>query len=124
MSQDITSDALNQMMNAMRARKTSLTVKRHSQLLISVLAIAKLKGYVHAYKVEGTSLTIELGRLNGCCAIKPRFFVKQDEYDKYVKRYLPARNIGIVVVSTNEGLMTHTTAEEKKKGGSLIAYFF
>ena len=50
--------------------------------------------------------------------------VSKDEIEKYVKRYLPARNIGIIIISTSEGLMTHTTAIEKKLGGSLIAYIY
>ena len=124
MSHDIVADALNQMMNALRAGKTSVIIERRSKLLISVLAIAKLKGYVLRYAVENSKLIIEFGKLNGCNAIKPRFIVNSDGYDKYVKRYLPARDIGIIIVSTNSGLMTHHTAEEKKKGGSLIAYFY
>ncbi|MEK6855583.1 MAG: 30S ribosomal protein S8 [Nanoarchaeota archaeon] len=124
MSQDIVSDALNQMMNALKAGKNSVVVARHSKLLISVLAIAKLKGYVSRYETNGNSLTIEFGKLNGCNSIKPRFIVKSDEYDSYAKRYLPAKNIGVIVVSTNKGLMTHQTAEESKIGGCLLAYFY
>ncbi|MCA9485672.1 MAG: 30S ribosomal protein S8, partial [Nanoarchaeota archaeon] len=52
MSQDIVADTLNQMMNIRRAGKTELTVKKHSKLLLSVLAIAKLKGYVKEYKAD------------------------------------------------------------------------
>ena len=124
MGQDIISDTLNQMMNAMRAGEPSIVVKKHSKLLLSVLAIAKLKGYVADYKIDGTSLRIDLGKLNKCNSIKPRFFVKSDEYEKFVKRYLPAKSIGMLVVSTSSGLMTHHTAEEKMKGGCLLAYFY
>ena len=124
MGQDIISDTLNQMMNARKAGQQSVTVKRHSKLLISVLAVAKLKGYVADYKIDGTSLKIDFGKLNDCNAIKPRFFVKSDEYEKFGKRYLPAKNIGMLIVSTSSGLMTHQTAEEKKKGGCLLAYFY
>lgn len=124
MSQDIVSDTLNQIINAMKAKKTSLVVTRHSKLLISVLAIAKLKGYISRYEVVDSKLNIEFGKLNGCGAIKPRFIVSCTDYDKYAKRYLPAKGLGIIIVSTNEGLMTHETAEEKKKGGCLLAYFY
>jgi small subunit ribosomal protein S8 len=124
MSQDIVADALNQMMNALRARQTSVTLKRHSKLLLSVLAIAKLKGYVKSYKVDGTSLLVEFDKLNACNSIKPRFTISVSDIDKYVKRYLPAREIGILIVSTNQGLMTHQTAQDKNLGGSLIAYMY
>lgn len=124
MSQDIVSDALNQMMNALKAKHTSVTLKRHSKLLLSVLAIAKLKGYVTSYTVDGNSLTIELGKLNGCNSIKPRFMIGVSDIGKYVARYLPAREIGILIISTNQGLVTHQTAQDKNLGGSLIAYMF
>jgi len=124
MSQDIVADALNQMMNAKRAGKKELEVKHHSNLLLSVLAIGKLRGHVKSYKVNGTKLKIELGKLNGCKAIKPRFMVSASGIEKYAKRYLPAKNIGFIIISTSQGLMTHQTSEEKNLGGSLIAYMY
>jgi len=124
MSQDVVADALNKIMNARKAGKNSITVSRHSKLLLSVLALAKLKKYINSYKVDGNSLKIEIGEISGCKAIKPRFVVKADGIDKYVARYLPAKNLGMIIVSTNQGLMTHQTAMDKNIGGSLIAYMF
>jgi small subunit ribosomal protein S8 len=125
MSQDIVADTLNQIMNAKRAKKGSLQVKKHSKFLLAVLAIGKLKGYIKSYKTEGRNLDIEVGELlNACKAVKPRFVARTDEIMKYVRRYLPARNMGIVIVSTSKGLMTHHTAIENKIGGSIIAYFY
>lgn len=124
MSHDIVADALNQMMNAKRASKTSVTLKFHSKLLLSVLAIAKLKGYVKEYRVVENELKVELADLNGCNAIKPRFMITVDEIEKYTIRYLPAKNLGILIVSTSQGLMTHQTALEKGIGGSLLAYMY
>lgn len=124
MSQDTVADALNNIMNANRAGKKDVEIKRHSKLLTSTLAIAKLKGYIKNYKVDGTKLNVEIGKLNGCNSIKPRFMVHVDEIEKYISRYLPARNLGVLIISTSQGLMTHQTAMEKNIGGSLIAYFF
>lgn len=124
MSQDIVADTLNQMMNALKARKDSVTVKHSSKLLLSILAIAKLKGYVKEYNLDAGILKIKLDKLNGCNAIKPRFILQVAEIDKYVKRYLPAKDLGILIVSTSQGLMTHQTAQEKNLGGSLLAYFY
>ncbi len=124
MSQDIVSDVLNQMVNAKKAGKSSVVTPRFSKLLLSVLAIAKLKGYVKDYRVESNSLKIEMGNFLGCQAIKPRFLVGVSEIEKYTKRYLPAKNMGIIIISTSQGLMTHQTAEEKQIGGSLIAYIY
>ncbi len=124
MSQDIVADALNRIMNAKRSRKNSVSLKMHSKLLLSVLAIAKEKDYIKSYKVEGKELKVEFGSLNFCKVVKPRFMAKADEIEKYVRRYLPARNIGIVIISTSKGLLTNQTASDKNIGGSIIAYFY
>ena len=124
MSQDIVSDGLNRILNAKRANKQEVEITAYSKLLTSVLAIAKLKGYIKNYKVNGTKLSVEIGKLNSCRAIKPRYMVGIEEIDKYRKRYLPAKNLGILIISTSQGMMTGKTAEEKNLGGSLIAYFY
>ena len=126
MSQDVLADALNQMMNALRASKSTITVKKHSKLMLNVLAIAKLKGYVKSYKVDadGNQVVIELGKLNGCGSVKPRFMVQVEEIEKFVRRFLPARDIGIIIISTSQGVMTHHTAIDKNIGGSVLAYMF
>ena len=124
MSQDSVADALNQMMNCTKAGKKVVVVSHHPKLLLSVLAIAKLKGYVKSYNMESGKLKIELARIMGCKAIKPRYMVSVSEIEKYEKRYLPAKNLGIIIISTSQGLMTHQTAIDKNIGGSLIAYMY
>lgn len=125
MSHDVVSDTLNQIMNAKKAGKHTISMKAHSKFLLSVLAIGKLRGYIRDYRVNGNVLEVEsTDMLNMCKAIKPRYLVKAGEVMKYVRRYLPARNMGIVIISTSEGIMTHHTAVEKNLGGSIIAYFY
>ena len=124
MSQDIVADALNMIMNAKKAGKKTVETSRHSKLLLSVLAIAKLKGYIEDYKAEGKTLKITIGKLNQCRAIKPRFTAKLESIEKYTARYLPAKDLGIIILSTSQGLVTHKTAIEKNIGGCLIAYFY
>ena len=124
MSQDIVSDALNQIMNAKKAGHTFVEVKKNSKFLMDVLAIGKLKGYIKEYKLEENVLKIIFGKLNVCKAVKPRYVVKAKTIEKYVRRYLPARDMGSLIISTSKGLMTHQTAIEKNIGGSVIAYFY
>jgi small subunit ribosomal protein S8 len=124
MSQDIVADTLNQIMNAKRAGKADIVTTHNSKFLISVLALGKLKGYLKSYKADGSKVWIQLGKLNGCQAIKPRYTVTSDQIEKYMKRYLPAKGIGTLFISTSQGLMTHQTALEKNIGGSLIAYMY
>ncbi len=126
MSQDIIADALNMMRNAKRAGKEIVKVNRISKLLIEILKIMKQKKIIKKYKIDlkNKFLEITLGDFIECRAIKPRFTVKQDQIEKYKRRYLPARNIGTIIISTNKGLLTHEVALEEKIGGSLIAYFY
>jgi len=123
MGQDIISDVLNQIMNAKRARKTNLISKKYSKLLLNILDIMKSNGYID-YSVEDNTLKITLNELNECKAIKPRYSVNKKNIDGYIRRFLPSRNFGYILVSTNKGVMTHNDAKENKIGGSLIAYFY
>ena len=126
MSQDIVADALNMIRNAKKARKESIVIMKMSNLLIEILKIMKQKNAIKKYKInpKEKSVEISLGEVSECKAIKPRFTVQKDEIEKYKRRYLPARGIGTVIVSTNKGLMTHEEAEEEGIGGSLVAYFY
>jgi len=126
MSHDVVADGLNMIRNAKRARKEVITVKRISNLLIEILKIMKQKGAIKKYKIDSKDKSVEitLGDLSECKAIKPRFSVDKTQIEKYRRRYLPARNLGTMIVSTNKGLMTHDEAQEENIGGCLIAYFY
>jgi len=126
MSQDIIADALNMIRNAKKANKENVEIKKTSKLLIEILKIMKQKEAIKKYKIKGKGRSIEvsLGEIFECRAIKPRFTVKKDQIEKYRRRYLPARNIGTVLISTNKGLVTHEEAQKEGLGGSLIAYFY
>ena len=126
MSQDIVADALNMIRNAKMARKNSVKIKRISNLLIEILKIMKQQGAIKRYKIDGETKTVQLtiGELFDCKAVKPRFTVKKEDVEKYRRRYLPARNVGTLIISTNKGLMTHEEIESEKIGGCLVAYFY
>ena len=124
MSQDVVADGMNQIMNAKKARKSFVKVKKYSKVLLGILAIGKLKGYIKEYKTDGTELRVEFDKLNSCKAVKPRYVVRANTINKYVRRYLPARDLGVLIISTSQGLMTHQTAQEKNIGGNVIAYFY
>jgi small subunit ribosomal protein S8 len=126
MSQDIVADALNMIKNAKKARKDVVKIKRISNLLIEVLKIMKQKNAIKKYKIDSKEKSIEItiGELSECKAIKPRFSVDKIQIEKYRRRYLPSRNLGTVIISTNKGLMTHEEAQEEGTGGCLIAFFY
>ena len=123
MSRDIISDILNEIMNARRANKEFIETAKFSKLLIKILDMMKQYGYIE-YKLDEDKLRITLKEINECRAIKPRYTVAKGDIEKYVRKFLPARNYGYLIVSTSKGLMTHQEAQENKIGGSLIAYFY
>lgn len=119
------SNALNNIMNAKRSGKEKCILES-SKLLIEMLKIMKKHGYVDykAEKENPSEIVIEIKKLNECKAITPRFYVGLSRFDRYIRRFLPARDIGIIIISTSKGLMTHQEALEKGIGGSLIAYCY
>ncbi len=64
------------------------------------------------------------GRINDCRAIKPRHAVKVKEMEKWEKRYLPAKDVGILILTTPQGIMTHEEAKKRHIGGRLLAYVY
>ena len=65
-----------------------------------------------------------MGRINKCGSIKPRFPVKVNDFEDWEKKFLPSRNVGILVVSTSKGVIAHKEAGDKNVGGRLIAYVY
>lgn len=123
MSTDVVADVLNQIMNARRAKKNIVVTQKYSKLLLNILELMKERGYID-YEVGEKGLKITIKEITECKAIKPRYNVNKKSIDRYIRRFLPSRNFGFVVVSTNKGLMMHQDAQENKIGGSLVAYFY
>jgi small subunit ribosomal protein S8 len=65
-----------------------------------------------------------LAKINKCGVITPRFSVKKDEYLDWERQYLPAYSMGILVVSTSAGIMSHHEAQKEGLGGVLIGYVY
>lgn len=126
---DPVSNALINIKNHENAAKKECMIRPASKLLGSILALIQSKEYIGSYELiddgrEGIYKVELMGRINECKAIKPRYPVKKAGYEKYEKRYLPARDIGILIVSTPQGLMSHKEARTKGLGGRLIAYLY
>jgi small subunit ribosomal protein S8 len=129
MMNDLINDAVANIKNHSRIGKEEVTVAPTSKLLIDVLKIFQKGGYIGEFEVledkKGGQVKVKLvKRINDCGIIKPRFPVGFDEYAKWEKRYLPARDFGILVVTTPKGVMSHKEAKEQKTGGRLIAYVY
>ena len=125
MSQDIISDSLNQIMNAKRVGKLELVFARKSKVLLNLLEIMKEKGALeYTENPEDNTVSIKILKLNECRSVKPRYYTGYQKIDKYLRRFLPSRNLGFLIISTNQGLLTHQEAIANKIGGSVLAYFY
>ncbi|MBD3313914.1 30S ribosomal protein S8 [Candidatus Woesearchaeota archaeon] len=125
---DILSAALSKILNAEKVAQKECTVKS-SKVIKKILEIMKDRLYLGGFKEEednrGGIITINLlGRINKCGSIKPRYPIKLEDYEKFEKRYLIAKDFGFIVVSTSQGIMTHDKAKEKGLGGRLLAYCY
>jgi small subunit ribosomal protein S8 len=126
---DPLASVLSHILNYEKLGKNLLVTKSNSRIIKRVLAIMREKGYLGVAEEikdsKGNMLKINLiGKINRCGVIKPRFQVTKDDYEKYEQRFLPAKGFGIIIVSTNKGMMTHNEAKEKKIGGKLISYAY
>ena len=126
---DPVTDALTKIRNAESASKRECTIKPASKFLGEILRVAKENSYIEDYAMEDDkgiiSYKVSLnGKINTCKGIKPRYAVKRNNFEKYEKRYLPARDVGLIVVSTPQGVMTHGQAKEKGLGGRLVAFMY
>lgn len=125
MSQDIVADGLNQIMNSKRIGKRKVKISRYSKLLLNVFDLMKAKGYIdYELNQEENIVIVNVIKLNLCKAVKPRYYAHLSDIEKYLRQFLPSRNFGTLLISTNKGLMSHQDAIENKIGGSIIAYFY
>jgi small subunit ribosomal protein S8 len=114
--------------NEMRNKRECI-LSPASKLLGRVLRIMQLNGFIGEFEFvdDGRSGKFKvqlLGRINKCGAIKPRFSVGVGEFETWEKKFLPSRNVGIMVVSTSKGVIAHRDAEEKNVGGRLLAFVY
>lgn len=109
--------------------KNELITKNNSKVIKKVLEIMQQEGYIGSYEEiedkKGNLLKINLiGKINKVNVIRPQFQIKISEFEKFEKRYLPAKDFGIIIISTSKGLMTHTEAKEQHLGGKLISFCY
>jgi len=128
MRHDVLADVLSTIKNAERVGKREC-ITPASNLIRDVLKVMQKEGYIGLFEFidDGRSgkFRIELKkRINDTNVIKPRYSVKVDEFEKWEKRFLPAKNFGRLILTTNKGIMTHEEAKKQRVGGKLLAYVF
>lgn len=126
---DPLADALTNIRNNEAQVNDSCVISPASKLIGQVLSTMQKENYIGNFEYvddnrAGKFIVELIGNINKCGVIKPRHAVKKDEFEKFEKRYLPAKNFGILIVTTPKGIMTHYEAKEKGIGGRLLAYMY
>lgn len=124
MKHDLLADVFSAIKNRETIGKKDAIVPE-SALSGEVLRIMQEGKYIGKVEKKGHSFTVELlGRINDCNVIKPRFSAGKDTFIKWEKRFLPANNIGMLIMSTSQGTMSHHKARESGIGGNLLGYVY
>ena len=110
-------------------RKRECIILPTSQHGLAVLKTLKKYGYINDYEhiqdKRGGKFVIKLSsKITKCGAISPRFKVKRNEYTRWEQQYLPSYNRGILLVTTNKGVMSHHEAANLGIGGLLVGYAY
>lgn len=100
-----------------------------SNLIKNVLKIMHKHKYIGDFDLikdgKGGKFRVKLiGKINNCNVIKPRFYMKKDEFIKSEKRYLPANNVGILIITTSKGVVDQKEAKKHEVGGSLLGFVY
>lgn len=128
MRHDIVSDVLYALNNAEKIGKRICTVPA-SKMVKNLLLTMQKNGYIGNFEFidDGKSGKFDvhmIGRINKSRSIRPRFAVKKGDYEKWETRYLPAKEFGILLVSTPGGIVTQKEAMKLGTGGRLVAYVY
>ena len=126
---DPLSNAMVSLKNYALTGKNDCVIEPASSLVKEVLKVMQLHGYIGSFdfiedKKSGKFKVRLSGKINNCRSIRPRYYSTVEEYEKYERRYLPAREFGLLIVSTPQGVMSHKEAVSKNSGGSLLAYVY
>lgn len=126
---DPLADALSTIKNAEMTGKPDCTLRPASKLIGNVLKVMKEKGYIGDFEFidDGKSGNFKVqlkGKINKCGVIRPRHAVKNTDFEKWEKRYLPAKGFGSIILTTPDGVMTHGEARDNGIGGELLAYVY
>ena len=126
---DPLADALSHIKNTERVGKMECTIQPASKLIGNVLSVMKEGGYLAEFEFveDGKAgfFKVKLGgKINDCNAIKPRFYVRMRDFEEWEKRLLPARDFGMLIVTTSKGVMSHAKAIESGVGGQLLAFVY
>jgi len=122
-------NALNTIMTNEARHKKECIICPASNLVGRVLRVIQSKGYIGEIEFIDDGRTgkfrVQLfSRINECRAVNPRYSIKAKDMERWEKRFLPARDLGTLILSTPKGVMIHEDAKEQNLGGRILAYVY
>ncbi|MCE4620752.1 MAG: 30S ribosomal protein S8 [Desulfurococcales archaeon] len=129
---DTLANALATIQNAEMRGKKEAVITPASKLIAAVLRVLQQEGYIGEFEYIddgrwGKFRVQLLGRINKTNVVKPRIPVSYRDLlqmPESLRKYLASRDIGVLILSTSQGVMTHKEAIKRKIGGVLIAYVY
>jgi small subunit ribosomal protein S8 len=122
------SDAMVMIKNAEIARKKEVVITPASKLLQQILRIFQKNAYIGEFERYddgrmGKFKIALLGKINHCSGLM-RLNYKVNQFEALQRKLLPAPGLGLIILTTNQGIMTMKEAEEKRIGGHTLCYIF
>ncbi|MFZ0892340.1 MAG: 30S ribosomal protein S8 [Thermoplasmata archaeon] len=129
MQTDLLNDALVSLRHADQQGRANVEIAPTSRLIGEVLRLFREHHYIEEFTFvsngRGGKYDVKLSRrINSCGVIKPRMSVRHGNLERYEARFLPAQDFGLLVLSTNQGVIDQQKARELKIGGKLLAYVY
>jgi len=110
-------------------RKNECIILPTSKIGIEVLKTLQKDGYIGEFEQiddnRGGKFKVKLlAKITKCGSISPRFKVKKLDFQHWEQQYLPSYSKGMLLVTTNQGVMSHHEAANKGIGGFLVGYVY
>jgi small subunit ribosomal protein S8 len=127
--QNTIADAMSTLKNASDGGKSTCILEPASKLIGAMLRIMQDAGYIGSFEYvddrRGGQFHVHLsGGINKCGAITPRYSVGLEELESWETRYLPAKNFGLLILTTSQGVVTHEQARQAGIGGELLGFVY
>lgn len=126
---DVLANVLNSIKTQRSIASAEAFARPTSKLVTECLKLMQKFGYIGEFEIiedgRGGVYRIKLThKFNDCGVIKPRFPVKVGEIEKWERRFLPAKNVGVLLISTPRGVIDQKKAIEKGVGGVLLGFVY
>jgi len=121
-------DACCALKNAERARKNEVMISPASKILQQVFRIFQKHAYIGEFERyddgrQGKFKIALLGKINECAGLM-RLNYKVSQFEMLERKLLPAPGLGIIILTTNQGIITMKEAEEKQISGHTLCYIY